>query len=610
MPLTPADVERWDVGALRDVSAALAKRGTSAHDVLVGLQKLPLIASWQGSGGDAARASLDTLSAYLAAHGEEMATVSAAIGSAAEEVDRIKAALRRIMSDAAHDGLSIDMTTGKVTADNLTGGADPVSLYQQADVQFRIGQVLAAADAIDAELAGAMTSAGDDAVGRIEARPGVLSALSKPLPTDPSQFHDVWTTLTSDEKDDLYRRDPLIGNHDGMPTVDRDYYNRLNLDTELRRAQAAEAQATALRNQHRDWADGHNVPEPNGPGAIFDDRLKYEAWQRRYSDALMRSTFLSDLREVDKTVQDNPNRKLLLLDPRSGGQVHAAVAIGDPDTAGHVSVTTPGLNTTVHGSIGSMTEEATNLQRESLRQLGLLPGHELESVSTIAWIGYDAPHISGQVDLGVSANGAWDVSHADLARAGAHDLARFYDGIGASHHGVPPQLTAIGHSYGSLTTGLALQEPGSHGVTDAIFYGSPGINATTPQQLQLPAGHVFTMETPDDPIQHVYDAPPLVHAGAASLPPPLNILAESALGALDAGGAGHFGPNPATNPNFTHLETGAATVPDGLGGALNLDAAHGHSDYPRFGANGLPRTTNYNVAAILAGLSDDAIRDK
>jgi len=167
---------------------------------------------------------------------------------------------------------------------------------------------------------------------------------------------------------------------------------------------------------------------------------------------------------------------------------------------------------------------------------------------------------------------------------------------------MPPELTAIGHSYGSLTTGLALQEPGNHGVTNAIFYGSPGIEATTPEQLHLQAGHVFTMETPDDPIQMVYAGPPLTHLGAAALPPPLNVLAESTLGALDATGAGQFGPNPATNPNFTHLATGPAVVPDGLGGSgsLSLEGAHGHSDYPRFSCDGLPRTTNYNIAAVIA----------
>ncbi|HKP42118.1 alpha/beta hydrolase [Mycobacterium sp.] len=607
-----ADIDRWDPSAVREVSKALAKRGASADEVKAGLGKLPLIASWQGSGGDAARASLDKLSAFLASHGEEMARVSSATGNAADEIERVRASWQKIQGDAQHEGFSIDRATGEVTPLDKSRIGDPIYMLQQADLETRIKQLLASANAADADLARAIATAGDDAnkAGQPETRPDVLDALSKPLPDDPKQFHDLWDKLTPEEKDALYQRDHSIGNHNGMPTVDRDYYNRLALGDELNRAQAAQAQADALRNQHPDWANGQNIPPPNKPGAIFDDRLKYEAWQRQYDAATNGAKFLPDLQAVDKAVKDNPNRKLMLLDTHSGTQARAAVAIGDPDTAQHVSVTTPGLNTTVHGSIGSMTEEATNLRQESLRQLQNTPGHSLDSVSTIAWIGYDAPQVPGWDDKNASLAGLWGVSHDDLAKAGAHDLAGFYDGIGASHQGVPPELTAIGHSYGSLTTGLALQEPGNHGVTNAIFYGSPGIEASTPEQLHLQPGHVFTMETPDDPIQWVYDGPPIAHTVAAALPPPFNTLAESALAGADLSGAGQFGPNPATNPNFTHLATGAATVPDGLGGTLSLEAAHGHSDYPRFSSDGLPRTTNYNIAAVIAGLSDDAVRQK
>jgi hypothetical protein len=395
-----------------------------------------------------------------------------------------------------------------------------------------------------------------------------------------------------------------------MPAVDRDYFNRQALTDELSRAQAAQAQADALKNQHPDWANGQNIPRPNTPGAIFDDRLKYEAWQRQYDSARGGAKNLPDLQAVDKSVTGFPDRKLLLLDTKSGEMVHAAVAVGNPDTAEHVSVTTPGLNTTVHGSIAAMSDEATAMQREALHQLSISPGHELEGVSTIAWIGYDAPQIPEFDETGASLAGAWGVSHDDLAKVGAHNLAGFYDGITASHEGVPAELTAIGHSYGSLTTGLALQEPGNHGVTDAIFYGSPGIEATTPQELQLPPGHVFTMETPNDPIQAVYDGPPALKAGAAMLPPPFNSMALSGLGALDLTGAGQFGPNPATNPNFTHLATGPVTVPDGNGGTLSLGGAQGHSEYPRFMDDGTPRTTNYNIAAIIAGLDGNAVRQK
>ena len=118
------------------------------------------------------------------------------------------------------------------------------------------------------------------------------------------------------------------------------------------------------------------------------------------------------------------------------------------------------------------------------------------------------------------------------------------------------------------------------------------------------------METPNDPIQAVYDGPPALKVGAAMLPPPFNVLALGGLEAMDLTGAGQFGPNPATNPNFTHLETGPTSVFDGSGGTLTLGGASGHSEYPRFMDDGPPRTTNYNIAAIIAGLDDNAIRQK
>ena len=93
------------------------------------------------------------------------------------------------------------------------------------------------------------------------------------------------------------------------------------------------------------------------------------------------------------------------------------------------------------------------------------------------------------------------------------------------------------------------------------------VDAATAEQLHLQPGRVFTMETPDDPIQWVYDGPSIAHRVAPALPFPFNVLATTTLGAADATGAGQFGPNPAANPHFTHLSTGAATVPDGHGDA-------------------------------------------
>jgi len=167
-------------------------------------------------------------------------------------------------------------------------------------------------------------------------RRDIQDALSKPLPEDPNQLHDLWMELTPEERDWLYRHDHLLGNHDGLPAVDRDRYNRLTLGEELAQAQAAATQAEALKAQHPDWAQGKNVPPPNEPGAIFQERLDYEAWQRRYDADRTGAKNLADLQAVDKAVKDNPDRKLLVLDTHTGLQTHAAIAVGDPDTTTHV----------------------------------------------------------------------------------------------------------------------------------------------------------------------------------------------------------------------------------------------------------------------------------
>jgi hypothetical protein len=97
------------------------------------------------------------------------------------------------------------------------------------------------------------------------------------------------------------------------------------------------------------------------------------------------SQHLADFEELHAQLAGHPDRKLMLFDPDSGQRVHAAIAVGDPDTAEHVSVTTPGLNTTVAASMGAMVSEATSLRREALRQLSRAGGRAEQQVAAIAW---------------------------------------------------------------------------------------------------------------------------------------------------------------------------------------------------------------------------------
>jgi hypothetical protein len=597
--LTVADIERWNAGDVREVFHAATSRAQAAQDAANGLATLPAFSTWGGVSAEAAKEAIGKTRADLDAHGREAQAVASAARDAADNIEHIKSELSTLTGDAESLGMEIDPVSGTIVAGPAFRGDPMELLLKQEQLQPRLDKIVAEANLVDMALANAIHMAD----GQTPIPPDDLNKplLDQPVPDDPKQFTDYWNKLSKEEKDYLYNRDHNIGNHPGMPAGDdqypgADHYNRMNLADQLPKAQAAQAQVDALKRQHPDWANGQNLPSPHSAGNYARDRKLYQEWRSQLDDATNRAKYLPDLEQVEKAVKDNPSRYLMLLDTETGRQARAAVAVGNPDTATHVSVTAPGLNTTVHGAIGGMSDEATHVRDEALNQL-VTAGRGNETVSAIAWIGYDPPQVPGTDDLGASLSGGYEVSHDDVAKAGAVDLSRFYDGLNSAHTG-PLDLTAIGHSYGSLTTGLALQEPGSHGVDNALFYGSPGIEATTAQQLGVQSGHVFTMETPDDPIQWAYDGPKIAHGLAPSLPPPFNSLAEMGLGAADLSGAGEFGPNPATNPNFTHLATDAVTVPDGR----TLGAASGHSDYPRWdSANNQLYTTGYNIASVIAG---------
>ncbi|MGF7122052.1 alpha/beta hydrolase [Rhodococcus sp. BE178] len=360
-----------------------------------------------------------------------------------------------------------------------------------------------------------------------------------------------WDALTTGQQRMLIETTPAsVGNRDGLPAAVR---HRANVDR-------LPVERAALEATRRELSD--RVRSPNNLESLFARQQLVDVGRR-----------LADIDTVQSALEQHPDRRLLLLEVRSGEQVHAAVAIGDPDTADHIAVSTPGLNSTVRGSLGSMADEAGALQRESRIQMRATPGREHETVATIAWVGYDTPQMSGSITDRIE--GGLAVALEDRARAGARDLARFYDGLGVAHTGSDPHITAIGHSYGSVTTGLALREPGHHPVDDLVVYGSPGlVGVRSPSDLGLVPGHAYEMTADGDVIAR-----------------------------LNRFGPGPFGGGPYATDGFTHLATDAATTPDGV----TRDGASGHSEYPRTGANGRLRTSGYNLAAIIADLPERAV---
>ncbi|WP_405498320.1 alpha/beta hydrolase [Nocardia sp. NBC_00511] len=478
--------------------------------------------------------------------------------------DTRTALIRLLDVEMKSSGMSVD-DDGNVTAPKVPAGADGSNsasgaLTQQvldgqaSGFQTRIKNLLtqfgdgetAAAKAISTDLQalGDYEKKPDGAPARSDVQ-AILDGKSQ-LPTDPKKLRDFWETLTPAEKDALYEKDQYIGNRDGLPTVDRDHYNREKLDDELTRAQ-------------------------NGDPAVADK--------------------LPDLQAVKKTLDSNPEAMLMLMDTQSGKMAHAAIAVGNPDTAQNVSVNAPGLNGNVRDSLGSMISEAKNVQNTAQDRLKSLPDDDPrkgQKVVPIAWIGADLPqanykNIPGDLD-GSTLAGYEAVINDDMAKAGAPKLATFYDGVRASHDDASVHLTAVGHSYGSVMTGLAVQESGHQPVDDLVVYGSPGLDlpykhwywpVSGDQQvgnLHVPDGHRYEMTGGDDKI--------------ANLP--------------------RFGDNPRTLPGFTHLETGPSTTPDGV----HRDGAYQHADYPRNGSNNQLRTSGWNTAMIVAGLPEEAVVKK
>lgn len=540
MTLSLVEIERWDAHAVRAVAEAAAARVEALVRAADGLAALPGFASWAGEAAQAARMAVGRTRADLQAHARQATAVAEASRRAAAGIEGVQADLRRLTVDAAVSGCEIDSVATRIVARPWQSRAGVPAL------QHRLDSIVEQANSLDSELAAAIGSPNGGAMPA-----GPPDALSRPLPEDPRAFRELWQRLSHGERDQLYDRDRVIGNHPGMPvgnahTAGKDHYLRRQLAEELDRAQAA------------------------------------------------RSSDLADLQALDRVLATHPDVRLMLLDTR-GRRLRAAFAAGNPDTATHVAVSVPGLNTTVADSLDGMVAEAIGLRESASRQLAWVPGRARETVAAIGWIGYQAPQIRTREGLPAMVHGAIAVSHDEVAVAAAQDLSRFYAGLQAARDIGPAHLTAIGHSYGSLATGLALQAPGGHGVSDAVFYGSPGIGAATPGELGLAPGHVFAMATPDDPIRWVYDGPAVARTLTPVIPGPLD---DALLAAAEVSGAGEFGPDPAANPDLVQMAT------EGMWG---LEGASGHSEYPRAGVSG-ERTSVYNLAAVVAGLDGNVLK--
>lgn len=542
---TISHVRACQPNTMVDYSAALQASNSKFTDQVRKMDRAVDTSMNKWKGDAAAAASARGLSESMASSRIDTAVVALAEAHAlhgAALVSSRDALLMIVDKEAPGAGMTV-ADDGAVTAPTVPGSDGNVlammqsRLNAQAEgfatrikallIQFGDGET-EAAQAIQAAQSQLETLEENPGAATLGAAVQDIISGKAAIPNDPKQLHDMWTKLSPAEKDALYDHDNYVGNRDGLPVTDRDHYNRIKLGDELARAQSGD-------------------PAVSGR--------------------------LEDLTAVQNTLQKDPNRMLMLLDSQSGEQTHAAVAVGNPDTADHVSVTTPGLNTTVGSSLEGMVDEAGQMKNTAELQLNNTDDHKGERVSTVSWIGYDAPQLDrNDVTSADSIEGAIKVAEPWNGEAAAPNLAQFYEGVVASHDGGDPHLTAVGHSYGSFTTGLALQQTPAGVVDDVVVYGSPGVGTGHDlidngfDKLNIEPGHAYEMTAHGDPVAHM----------------------------------NRFGWSPGYMSGFEHLGTESATTAD----RVHREGATGHSEYPRSGDNGALRTPGYNTAVVIAGLGD------
>ena len=177
--------------------------------------------------------------ADLDAHGQEALAVAQAASRAVDDVEQVKSDLAQLRADAKSMGMIVDPVSNTIEPGPGAEGADPMEIVlKQMQLQPRLDAIFADAARADQELAQAIAMATGEAPIPDTPHtndPGLQDALSRPLPEDPKQFHDLWEKLSPEQREWLYSQDHHIGNHPGMPFVGdhtdpgRDYFNRRHL---------------------------------------------------------------------------------------------------------------------------------------------------------------------------------------------------------------------------------------------------------------------------------------------------------------------------------------------------------------------------------------------
>lgn len=215
-----------------------------------------------------------------------------------------------------------------------------------------------------------------------------------------------------------------------------------------------------------------------------DQQQRIREWEEEYGADHKRLTEALGGIDAIENRFDSVGREGLpeayLLGFSTKGDGRAIIANGNPDEADHTSVYVPGTGASLP-SVGGDITRMNSLWRTADAMT------EGENVSTILWVGYDAPD-----------DPKLNSPFPHYAHDGAAAFSNFTEGIkeantaeSGGHH------TAIGHSYGTTVIGATARMHVLY-VDDVIFAGSPGVEVSHATEMDVPIGHVWNQEAEGD----------------------------------------------------------------------------------------------------------------
>ena len=294
-----------------------------------------------------------------------------------------------------------------------------------------------------------------------------------PKGKSPAENTKWWQGLSPEEQDEYSSLFPAeIGALDGLPASVRDEANRTVLD-ETQACMQLELDHLGPEPPEYDPGDGHSGPYVS---------KKWEEWHKKHDflKAQLQGMDALQKRFEQTGFQGLPPAYLLGFDAEGKGR--AIIATGNPDTAKHTAVYVPGTGTKLADAQGDI-RRMTDLWYDSQQFAG---GDEL---STITWIGYDAPRSAYPGDKG---DAVPEASSVDWANDAAPHLNRFMEGLHTAQGGSDAShTTLIGHSYGSTVIGDA-SLGGRMATDDILVAGSPGMLVPEAEDLGIGKEHVWS----------------------------------------------------------------------------------------------------------------------